>query len=78
MGKGKPRHDPDKRQNKMGDWCGFCEAIPTPDGGIHLHCELNYDACTDICKGNPHKCKKARYADAARRSDKRKNIDETY
>lgn len=76
MGKGKPRHNPDKRQNQMGTWCGFAEDIPMKDGSVYIRCELGYDA--SFCKANPHKCKKAWYRSQARRSDRRKNLDGTY
>ena len=35
MGKGKPRHDPNKKQNQYGFWCGAAEEFN--DG---LNCEL--------------------------------------
>lgn len=78
MGKGKPRHDPNKRQHhsEYGGWCGWAEDIPRPDGSIYIYCEHGYDA--SFCKGNPHLCKKAWYRSQARRSDRRKNIDGTY
>lgn len=78
MGKGKPRHDPDKKQNTWGSECWFAERIPNLNGGEHIHCELGMDSLVDICQGNPHNCKKAQYRNAARRSDRRKNLDGTY
>ncbi len=65
MGKGKPRHNPDKLQNKKGRWCGACEEI---DG--KLNC--NYGEDTSICKGNPHNCIKTLYHTVASLSDKQK------
>lgn len=79
MAKGKPRHNPDKPQNKMGTWCRHAEAIPSfPKEGqeVYIYCELGYNA--QFCKGNPHKCKKTQYRDAATRSDRRKIIDGAY
>lgn len=69
MSKGKPRHNPDKPQNKMGTWCRFAEQIPSfPKDGqdAYIHCEAGFDGHTGVCKGNPHKCKKAEYAAQAR------------
>lgn len=34
MGKGKPRRDPNKKQNNYGNWCSACDEI---DG--KLYCE---------------------------------------
>ena len=73
MGKGKPRHNPEKWPYRFGTWCTNCEEIES-DGRIRLYCEAGYD--TKICQGNPHKCKKALYARLASRSDRRKNIDD--
>lgn len=79
MGKGKPRHDPDKRQHHLETgttWCRFAERIPHKDNPDYIYCEAGYDAT--FCKGNPHLCKKAWYRSQARRSDRRKNLDGTY
>jgi hypothetical protein len=65
MGKGKPRHNPDKKQNKYGSWCNYCD-----DYNGHLLCEQGEDA--KICKGNPHNCVKIKYHILASRSDKQK------
>lgn len=27
MSKGKPRHNPDKKQNNYGSWCSACEDV---------------------------------------------------
>lgn len=79
MGKGKPRHDPEKPQNKLGTTCQYAEFIPSfPKDGqdVYIYCRMHYS--TGFCQGNPHKCKKAWYKSQARRSDRRKNIDGTY
>ena len=79
MGKGKPRHNPDKPQNKRGTTCRFAEMIPSfPKEGQHvyIHCEAGHDAT--FCKGNPHMCKKAQYRNMAGQSDRRKNLDGIY
>lgn len=79
MGKGKPRHNLDKPQNKLGKQCRFAEFIPSfPKDGqdVHIYCMAHYS--TEYCKGNPHICKKAWYRSQARRSDRRKNLDGTY
>lgn len=75
MGKGKPRHDPNKRQHHS-NGCMFAERIPHKDNPDYVYCEAWHDAT--FCKGNPHLCKKAWYRSQARRSDRRKNIDGTY
>lgn len=62
MGKGKPRHYPEKYANRSGgDWtCSHYDGH-TCHGGD----------CNDIkeCKGNPHNCIKAFYHRAASRSN---------
>ena len=73
MGKGKPRHNPDKPQNKLGALCSWAETYPHT---TYIYCERGYSA--QFCKGNPHLCKKAWYRSQARRSDRRKNLDGTY
>jgi hypothetical protein len=65
MSKCKPRHNPDKRQNRMGRWCSYCDEV-----NGQLFCEQGKDA--NICKGNPHNCVKVLYKIAASRSDKQK------
>lgn len=79
MGKGKPRHNPDKPQNKAGNRCGFAEQIPSfPKEGqdVYIYCEAGFDA--NFCKGNPHLCTKVWYRRQAGRSDKRKKLDGSY
>jgi len=67
MGKDKPRHDPDKPQNRIGSWCSYCDELL----GSGLTCEADGDA--DVCKGNPHNCVKTKYHRMASMSDKQKN-----
>ena len=76
MGKRKPRYNPNKRQNQNGTLCSFAESIPRENNANYIYCEAGYDAT--FCQGNKHKCKKAWYRSLARRSDRRKNIDEAY
>ena len=65
MGKGRPRHNPDKYANRCGgDWTCNCYDGHTCHGGDSD--DLNK------CKGNPHSCIKSFYARAASRSDKQK------
>mgnify|MGYP000285691113 CR=1 FL=1 len=66
MGKGKPRQNPDKKQNKYGSFCNYYE-----EGS--KYCETLKDS--SICSGNPHNCIKVAYKVAASRSDKQKNND---
>lgn len=70
MGKGKPRHNPDKPQNNLGKLCKWAETYPHTD---YIYCERGYSAY--YCKGDPHKCNKAWFKSLARRSDKQKNLD---
>lgn len=59
MGKGKPRHNPDKRQNKMGADCPYYEEH-------HLGvCDGDWR----VCKGNRYNCIKTFYHRLASRSD---------
>ena len=48
MSKAKPRHNPDKPQNKIGRWCSYYEGF-----NDHYWCELGYDITK--CGGNPQK-----------------------
>lgn len=66
MSKGKPRHNPDKPQNKIGDTCYYYEGFKG-----EYWCEHGYDITK--CQGNPHNCKKVQYQILASRSDKQKN-----
>lgn len=56
MGKGKPRHNPDKPQNKYG---GFCQWFEKYEDGSSS-CEALYGDAK-VCKGNPHNCIKCKY-----------------
>lgn len=53
MGKGKPRHNPNKRANQRGGWCCWGEEI----NGL-LVCTYEGTRGAAICKGNPHNCMK--------------------
>lgn len=68
IGKGKPRHNPDKKQNQLGEWCQCCDII---DG--KLVCEMLGPShlVTEVCKGNPHNCCKVTYRQWAGKSDKK-------
>jgi hypothetical protein len=57
MGKGKPRHNPDKPANKKGSHCPMYEII---DGLSRPICESGPD-CILKCGGNPHNCIKVKY-----------------
>lgn len=59
MGKGKPRQNPDKPQNRIGGFCSYFDECL----GVE----------TSICKGNPHNCVKTKYHKMASMSDKQKN-----
>ena len=54
MGKGKPRHNPEKEQNNRGGKCQHYE-------GTWCHAPFNTDADVSKCKGNPHNCIKVKY-----------------
>lgn len=64
MGKGKPRHNPDKKQNNYGKECQAYDGY-TCHGGCSMDIKK--------CKGNPHNCKKTFYARLASRSNKQIN-----
>ncbi len=64
MGKGKPRYNPDKLQNKRG---GFCQWYEEYSSG-HVACERNYGD-VNIGKGTPHNCIKTYYHRLASRSN---------
>lgn len=67
----KPRHNPDKLQNKYGSKCQYAE----DDGKGQISCENSFIADTSICKGNRHNCVKIKYKKLACRSDKQKIED---
>lgn len=58
MGKGKPRHNPNKKQNLYGNLCDCCEVI-----GDHHHCMYGAPEriIETVCKGNRHNCCKVTY-----------------
>lgn len=74
MGKGKPRHNPNKPANLMGKHCPRYEEIPT-DKGVIYYCHGGAYNDAKKCNGNPHNCVKTLYARAASRSDKQINDD---
>ena len=80
MGKGKPRHNPDKPQNKYGSSCQWLEEIQMPDGNVYLHCQQSgiRDTSTRICKGNRHNCVKTYLHKEASKSDAQKINDYKY
>ena len=68
MGKGKPRHDPNKSQNLRGGKCSYYEY-----NNESPCCENSFVADVSICKGNSHNCVKIKYKKLACRSDRQKN-----
>lgn len=68
MGKGKPRHNPNKRANKRGGWCSHCEEC----SGV-LRCMYEGTRAIAICKGNPHNCIKVDLRKFARLSNAQRN-----
>ena len=71
MGKGKPRHDPHKKNN-IGSECWYCEDI-----GHIKWCSLYGSSVIKICNGDYHNCCKVKYRIAASRSDiqKQNNVE---
>lgn len=69
MGKNKARYNPNKPQNKLGNWCSYCD-----EANGKLYCERGWD--TDKCKGNPHNCIKVLCNKIASKSDKQKNSND--
>lgn len=65
MGKNKPRHNPDKPQNKYGDFCQRYEEYSY--GGCYCVQGDSNDA--KVCGGNLHNCIKTKFKRAASRSD---------
>lgn len=78
MGKGKPRHNPDKPQNKIGAVCPWYEEFKDSSGEVIVkNCEgWMSTKAAEICGGNPHNCIKVKYRYLAARSDKQKNNDD--
>ena len=54
MGKNKPRHNPNKAQNRYGGKCVHFEET-------WCHAPFSSDLDVSICKGNPHNCIKIKY-----------------
>ena len=77
VGKGKPRHNPDKPQNKIGAVCPWYEEFKDGSGKTMIkNCEgWMSTKAAEICDGNPHNCIKVKYRYLAARSDKQKNND---
>lgn len=71
MSKNKPRHNPDKRQNRMGDLCQYYEEYVSG----HAACEGNIGD-VKVCQGNPHNCVKTLYRRTASRSNVQINNDD--
>lgn len=57
MGKGKPRHNPNKPQNKYGSHCKLYES----DGGYYCPSNLPMEEILKRCKCNRHNCCKLKY-----------------
>jgi hypothetical protein len=55
MGQGRPRHNPDKKQNNYGKWCSYHEE----DSKGNQSCEAGILSPT--CNGNRHNCVKEKY-----------------
>ena len=58
MSKGKPRHNPDKKQNNYGKFCSCCEEI---NGKLYCEVGAPQHVVETVCKGNPHNCCKVTY-----------------
>lgn len=69
MGKHMPRHNPDKKQNKMGNFCQYYEEYISRG----CYCEGGSFGAAKVCQGNPHNCIKTMYRRAASRSNKQIN-----
>ena len=80
MSKDKPRHNPNKSQNKYGAKCPYVEEIKI-NGNVELHCEIGIGNIK-VCKGNKHNCvktylhKEASKSDAQKINDSRRNKNE--
>lgn len=70
MGKGKPRHNPHKKNN-IGSECWHCEDIKFNNEYIKW-CSLYGSSAINICKGDYHNCCKVKYRIAASLSDTQK------
>lgn len=80
--KRKPRHFPNKKQNKYGSVCRYYECFTRDDGTKVEWCEGAGWGHSSIgkCKGNPHNCIKDKYSLEASKgipkvgSDKKRKI----
>lgn len=64
MGKNKPRHNSNKKQNEKGNFCQYYEEYAS---GC-VACE-GHVGDAKVCKGNPHNCIKTLYKRATSRSN---------
>lgn len=64
MGKGKPRHNPKKLQNRYGSKCSYYEVVM---GESYCERLLTNGNPTKICKGNRHNCCKVKFHDMAQK-----------
>jgi len=72
MGKGKPRHNPNKPANNWGGWCSACEEFNEDDPETHyFHCDIGVPShiVETVCKCNPHNCCKVAYRQWAGKGD---------
>lgn len=81
MGKGKPRHNPEKRQNKMrsspNELCGaYHEETNVNINGKDFHrdpyCQYYGEKAATICMGNSHMCMKTHLHRRASISDNKR------
>ena len=75
MGKGKPRHNPNKKQNNYPSDCWMYETGEDSNGEEVKWCIRYGTRGVKICGGNPHNCSKVLYRIAASRSDIQKAND---
>jgi len=61
MGKGKPRHDPEKRANKYGRWCPYFETYYDGKVGCEASLEIHNKVEDMKCRGDRHSCVKVIY-----------------
>ena len=73
MGKGKPRHNPEKRQNKMRSSPNeLCGAYHEESNILPAYCVQNGQKAASICKGNRHICLKTHLHERASISDNKR------
>lgn len=68
IGKGKPRHNPQKPQNRLGGICSYYEEDLNGFG----RCEISKGQIS-VCEGNPHNCIKCKYKKLAIKDTKNPN-----